>query len=125
MALIIGVLTRGFSGLTATGTVTIFTILATTALAGWVGIPFSTSTSATPIIVQAFAVANCIHVLITVQERIGAGRPGRRAAANSIGGAISFVLSVTLMPAMLAIAPMKRPLPQRALGGLRPLRNSP
>ena len=156
MALIIGVLTRGFSGLAATGAVTIFAILATMGLSGWVGIPFSTSTSATPIIVLTLAVANCMHVLVTVQERTASGQPGRAAVAKSIGinlnpiflasvttaigfltmnfsevppyrhlgtlvaigAGVSFALSVTFLPALLAIFPASRPLPKRALRGL-------
>ena len=156
MALIIGVLTRGFSGLAATGAVTIFAILATMGLSGWVGIPLSTSTSATPIIVLTLAVANCMHVLVTVQERTTSGSPGRAAVAESIGinlnpiflasvttaigfltmnfsevppyrhlgtlvaigAGVSFALSVTFLPALLAIFPASRPLPKHALRGL-------
>lgn len=156
MALIIGILTRGFQGVVATGVVTIFAMLATMGLSGWVGIPFSTSTSAAPIIVLTLAVANCMHVLVTVQERIGAGHPGRAAVVESIrinldpiflasvttmvgflalnfsevppyrdlgtlvaiGVGVSFVLSVTFLPAMLAIFPASRPLPKRALRGI-------
>ncbi len=145
MALILGILTRGFAGVAATGAVTVFSILAAMGLGGWVGIPFSTSTSATPIIVLTLAVASCMHVLITVQERLGEGDPRRRAVVESIrvnlhpiflasattmfgflmmnfsevppyrhlgtlvaiGAAISFVLSVTLLPALLSLIPMR------------------
>ncbi len=156
MALIIGILTRGFAGLAATGSVTVISILATMGLAGWIGIPFSTATSATPIIVLTLTVASCMHVLATVQERIGTGCRSRKAVAEAItinlnpiflasattavgflmmnfsevppyrdlgtlvavGTGVSFVLSVTFLPAMLAIFPMRKPLPQRALVGV-------
>ncbi|MCY3873936.1 MAG: MMPL family transporter [Rhodobacteraceae bacterium] len=156
MALIIGILTRGFPGLAATGSVTACSILATMGLAGWVGIPFSTSTSATPIIVLTLAVASCMHVLVAVQERIGTGRSSHEAVADAIGTnlnpiflasattavgflmmnfsevppyrdlgtlvaigtGVSFILSVTFLPALLAIFPVRKPLPQRALGGI-------
>ena len=156
MALIIGVLTRGFPGLAATGSVTVVSIFSTMGMAGWVGIPFSTSTSATPIIVLTLAVASCMHVLATVQERIGSGLSSHEAVADAIatnlspiflasvttavgflmmnfsevppyrdlgtlvaiGTGVSFVLSITFLPAMLATFPVRKPLPQRALGGI-------
>ena len=156
MALIIGILTRGFQGVVATGAVTICAMLATMGLSGWVGIPFSTSTSAAPIIVLTLAVANCMHMLVTVQERIGAGSPGHAAVVETmeinltpiflasvttmvgfltmnfsevppyrdlgtlvaIGVGVSFILSVTFLPALLAIFPASRPLPKRAISGI-------
>jgi len=96
MAAILGILTRGFAGVAATGGVVVLSVFAAMGLAGWVGIPFSTATSATPIIVLTLAVANCLHVLVTVQERLGAGDSKHAAVVESIG--------VNLNPIFLASA---------------------
>ena len=84
MALLIGVLTRGLSGVAATGAVTVLSVFAAMGLSGWVGIPFSTATSATPVIVLTLAVASCVHVLTTVQERLGNGDSRRAAVVESV-----------------------------------------
>ena len=155
MVVILGILTRGIAGIAATGGVVLLSIVAAMGLAGWVGIPLSTSTSATPIIVLTLAVANCLHVLVAVQERLGADCPRQRAAVQSIrenlkpiflanlttafgflmmnfsevppyrhlgtlvaiGAGVSFVLSVTFLPALLSMLPMRpRRSPQSRFG---------
>ena len=156
MALILGILTRGFAGVAATGAVTVLSILAAMGLSGWVGIPFSTATSATPIIVLTLAVANCVHVLVTAQERLRDGDPKRAAVVEAIrvnlhpvflasattafgfltmnfsevppyrhlgtlvaiGAGVSFVLSVTFLPALLSLIPMRTRRPGRSRTGM-------
>ncbi len=73
MALILGILTRGFAVLAVTGSVVILAIFATMGLAGWFGILFSTSTSVTPVILLTIAVANCMHIIAATQRKIGSG----------------------------------------------------
>ncbi|MCY3880201.1 MAG: MMPL family transporter [Rhodobacteraceae bacterium] len=145
MALILAVLTRGLSGVAATGSVVILSVLAAMGVSGWVGIPFSTSTAATPIIVLTLATANCLHILVSAQQRIGEGVPRPRAVVDSltvnlhpvflasattaigfltmnfsevppyrhlgnlvaIGTMVSFLLSVTLLPVLLTLLPIK------------------
>lgn len=145
MAVILGILTRGIAGVAATGGVVILSIMAAMGMAGWVGIPLSTSTSATPIIVLTLAVANCLHVLVAVQERLRAGVSRHMAVIQSIsqnlnpifvasvttafgflmmnfsdappyrqlgtlvavGACVSFALSVTFLPALLCILPIR------------------
>ncbi len=155
MVVILGILTRGIAGIAATGGVVILSIAAAMGLAGWVGIPLSTSTSATPIIVLTLVVANCLHVLVAVQERLGPDNPRHRAVVQSIrenlkpiflanlttafgflmmnfsevppyrhlgtlvaiGAGVSFVLSVTFLPALLSLLPMRpRRSPQSRIG---------
>ena len=84
MALILGVLTRGIAEVAATGLVIIFSIVAAMGLGGWAGLPLSSATAATPIIVLTVAVANCVHLLVTVQQRLGAGDSKRTAIVESI-----------------------------------------
>ena len=147
MTLLLAIFTRGLGGVAATGLVVLFSILAAMGLGGWLGIPFSTSTSATPIIVLTVAVASCVHVLVTFRQRLGAGDPKRAAIVGAIGvnlhpiflaslttaigfltmnfsevppyrhlgtltavgTAISFALSVTLLPALLSLFPVRAP----------------
>ena len=155
MVVILGILTRGIAGIAATGGVVILSIVTAMGLAGWVGIPLSTSTSATPIIVLTLVVANCLHILVAVQERLGTDSPRHRAVVQSIrenlkpiflanlttafgflmmnfsevppyrhlgtlvavGAGVSFVLSVTFLPALLSLLPMRpRRNPQSRFG---------
>ncbi len=58
MALILGVLTRGWAGVAATGMVIVFSILASMGLGMWAGLPFSPPISPAPTIVLMIVVAN-------------------------------------------------------------------
>ena len=147
MALILGVLTRGLTSVAATGLVIVFSVFATMGLGGWAGLPLTTSTAATPIIVLTIAVANCVHLLITLQQRLRAGDSKTTAIMESLrinlhpiflasltttlgflamnfsevppyrhlgtlvafGVGVSFVLSVTFLPALLALLPVRAP----------------
>ncbi|MCY4067359.1 MAG: hypothetical protein OXF57_13475, partial [Rhodospirillaceae bacterium] len=51
MALILGVLIRGWAGVAATGAVIVFSILASMGLGFWIGLPFSPPISPAPTIV--------------------------------------------------------------------------
>ncbi len=73
MALILGVLIRGWAGVVATGTVIVFSILASLGLGVWVGLPFSPPISPAPTIVLMIVVANCVHLLVAMQQRLRAG----------------------------------------------------
>lgn len=143
MALILGVLTRGMSGVLATGMVMIFSVLASIGIGGWFGLPFSPPLMPVPIIVLMIVVANCVHFLVTTQNRMRAGDSKHDAIVESIrlnfhpvflasltttlgflsmnfsevppyrhlgmfvafGIMVSFVLSVTFLPAVLSILP--------------------
>ena len=73
MALILGVLTRSWAGVVATGMVIVFSILASVGLGAWVGLPFSPPISPAPTIVLMIVVANCVHLLVALQQRMRAG----------------------------------------------------
>ena len=157
MAIILGLMTRGMAGVAATGGVVILSILAAMGLAGWVGIPLSTATSATPVIVLTLAVANCLHVIVTTQQRLGEGIPKREAVVQSVqenlnpiflasvttafgflmmnfsevppyrhlgtlvavGATLSFLLSVTFLPAVLSVVSIRPFLPRKSRWGIR------
>lgn len=154
MALILGILIRGVAGVAATGMVIVFSILASSGLGGWAGLPFSPPISPAPTIVLMIVVANCVHLLVTLQQRMRAGDTKRDAIIESVrinlhpvflaslttalgflsmnfsevppyrhlgnfvafGIGMSFLLSVTFLPAMLSLLPI-RPGSDRRLGG--------
>ena len=154
MALILGVLIRGMAGVAATGLVIVFSILASIGLGGWAGLPFSPPIAPAPTIVLMIVVANCVHLLVTLQQRMRAGDSKRDAIIESVrlnlhpvflaslttalgflsmnfsevppyrhlgnfvafGIGMSFLLSVTFLPAVLSLLPI-RPGSDRRLGG--------
>ena len=73
MALVLILLTRGFAGVAATGLVMVLSILVSMGMGGWVGLPFTPSTAPAPTIVLMIVVANCVHLLVTLQQRLQAG----------------------------------------------------
>ena len=145
MALILAILIRGLAGVAATGTVIVFSILASIGVGGWAGLPFSPPIAPAPTIVLMIVVANCVHLLVTLQQRIRAGDSRRDAIVESLrinlypvflasltttlgflsmnfsevppyrhlgnfvafGIAASFLLSVTFLPAMLSLLPIR------------------
>ena len=145
MALILGVLTRSWAGVAATGSVIVFSILASLGLGVWLGLPFSPPVSPAPTIVLMIVVANCVHLLVALQQRLRAGDsrhdaiveavrlnlhpvflaslttalgflsmnfsevPPYRHLGNfvALGIVASFLLSVTFMPALLSLLPIR------------------
>ncbi len=145
MALILGVLVRTLAGVAAIGLVIVFSVLATMGLGGWVGIPLTPTTAATPTIVLTIAVANCVHPMVSMLQRLQAGDSKHAAIIESIrlnlypvflasltttfgflsmnfsevppyrhlgtlvatGVGISFILSVTFLPALLSLLPVR------------------
>ena len=145
MGLILGILTRGWAGVAATGTVMIFSILASMGLGLWAGMPFSPPIAPAPTIVLMIVVANCVHLLVGLRRHLRDGHSRHDAIVESIGlnlhpvflaslttalgflsmnfsevppyrhlgnfvafgvGA-SFLLSVTFLPALLSLLPVR------------------
>ena len=145
MALVLGVLTRGWPGVAGTGLVIVFSILASVGLGGWAGLPFSPPISPAPTIVLMIVVANCVHLLVALQQRLRAGDSRHDAIVEALrlnlhpvflaslttalgflsmnfsevppyrhlgvfvafGIGASFVLSVTFLPALLSLLPIR------------------
>ena len=156
MAVILGILIRGWAGVAATGIVIVFSILASIGLGGWAGLPFSPPIAPAPTIVLMIVVANCVHLLVTLQQRMRAGDSRRGAIAESVkmilhpvflaslttalgflsmnfsevppyrhlgnfvafGIGMSFLLSVTFLPAMLSLLPVRAGSDRRLTGPL-------
>ena len=154
MALILGVLTRGWAGVVATGVVIVFSILSSLGLGVWAGLPFSPPVSPAPTIVLMIVVANCVHLLVALQQSMRAGASKHDAIVESIrlnlnpvflaslttalgflsmnfsevppyrhlgnfvafGIVVSFLLSVTFLPALLSLLPIRAPRDRRFRG---------
>ena len=154
MALVLGILTRGWAGVVATGLVIVFSILASVGLGVWVGLPFSPPISPAPTIVLMIVVANCVHLLVALQQRLRAGDSRHDAIVESVrlnlhpvflaslttalgflsmnfsevppyrhlgnfvafGIAASFILSVTFLPALLSLLPIRAAKDRRLRG---------
>ena len=147
MALILGLLTRSITGVAATGVVIVFSVIVSMGLGGWTGLPFTPPTAPAPTIVLMIVVANCVHLLVTLRQRLRAGDtkpsaiveavrinlypiflaslttalgflsmnfsevPPYRDLGNFVAFGIgaSFLLSVTFLPALLSLLPMRAP----------------
>ena len=145
MAAVLGVLTRGWAGVAATGMVIVLSIFASMGLGAWAGLPFTPPISPAPTIVLMIVVANCVHLLVALQQRLRAGASKHDAIVEAIalnlhpvflaslttalgflsmnfsevppyrdlgnfvafGIAASFVLSVTFLPAVLSLLPIR------------------
>ena len=73
MAVILGLLIRSWAGVAATGLVIVFSILVSLGGGVWLGLPFSPPISPAPTIVLMIVVANCVHLLVALQQRLRAG----------------------------------------------------
>ena len=94
MALIFGLLTRTFSGVMATGSVICSSMVVAMGLGGWAGLPLSAPTAPAPTIVLMIVVANCVHLVVTIQQRLQAGDTKNEAIVESV--------RVNLYPVFLA-----------------------
>ena len=154
MAVVLGVLVRGWAGVSGTGLVIVFSILASMGLGVWAGLPFSPPIAPAPTIVLMIVVASCVHLLVALQQRLRAGDSRHDAIVESLrlnlhpvflaslttalgflsmnfsevppyrdlgnfvafGIGSSFVLSVTFLPALLSLLPVRAARERRFLG---------
>ena len=84
MALILFLLTRRIAGVAATGLVIVFSVVASIGMGGWVGLPFTPSTAPAPTIVLMIVVANCVHLLVALQQGLHAGNSRREAVVEAV-----------------------------------------
>ena len=72
MALMLVLLTRSFLAMLATMLVVAMSVMTAIGLGGWVGLPMTTPAGAAPVIVLTVAIANCVHVLMTLRHAMQA-----------------------------------------------------
>jgi len=142
-----GLLLKGWTGTFSTFWIIIFSILTSMGFAGWMGIKLTPPSAVAPTIILTLAVANAIHVLVTLFHQMRKGSSKQEAIAESlrvnmqpvfittlstvvgflcmnfsesppfhdlgnmvaVGMATSFFLSVSFLPALMAVLPVKRP----------------
>ncbi|MBT4138274.1 MAG: MMPL family transporter, partial [Candidatus Latescibacteria bacterium] len=142
---VMGVLLRSVSGTLSTGVVIILSMGTGLGLAGWLGLPMTPPASAAPTIIMTLAVADSIHVLVTLLQQMRLGHSKQEAIVESLrvnmlpvfltslttvigflsmnfsdvpplndlgnmtalGVVAAFVYSVTLLPVMMAILPLR------------------
>ena len=145
MLITLGLMIRGFSGTFATLVVIIGSIMTAMGLGGYLGFPITPPSASTPTIVLTMAIANCVHILVTMLHEMRMGREKKAAIVESlrinmqpvflasvttalgflsmnfsdvppfqhlgnmvaIGVVASFFLSVTLLPALMSVLPVR------------------
>ena len=159
MLLLLAVLLRSVLATLATLVVIVLTIGSTMGLAGWLGYFLSTATINVPIVVMTLAVADCVHVVASMQYGMRQGKSREEAVAFAmdlnlmpifitsattaigfmtlmvsespvladfgelcaIGVMIAFVFSVTILPALLRVMPIKVVAAPEHRGGMEKL----
>ena len=76
--------TRSLSSTFSTLVVILFSIMAAMGLAGWMGIKLTPGSTSAPIIVMTLAIADSIHILITLIQKMREGMPKRAAIVESL-----------------------------------------
>jgi predicted RND superfamily exporter protein len=143
--LTLAVLLRSLTCTVGTVVVIAFSIVAAMGLAGWLGIRLTPPSSTAPTIILTLAVADCVHVLLTLLQSMRIGTSKRDALIESLrinfqpvfltslttaigflsmnfsdappfrdlgnivamGVGIAFVLSVTFLPALIMVLPLR------------------
>ena len=94
--ILLAVLLRSVFGMLATLVVIILTIFATMGVGGWLGYFLSTGTINVPIVVMTLAVADCVHVVASMQFAMRQGK--------SRQDAVAFAMDLNLMPIFITSA---------------------
>ncbi len=147
MLITLAVMLQGFSGTFTTLLVIVGSVMAAMGLGGYLGFPLTPTSAATPTIVLTMAIANCVHIIVTMLHEIRMGHEKKTAIIESlrinmqpvflasittvfgflsmnfsdappfqhlgnmaaIGVTASFFLSVTFLPALMTILPVRAP----------------
>ncbi|WP_299123420.1 efflux RND transporter permease subunit [uncultured Tenacibaculum sp.] len=76
--------TRSVSGMISAFFVLIFSIMAAMGLAGWIGIELTGPSSSAPTMIMTLAIADSIHVLVTIIQQMRNGLSKREAIKKSV-----------------------------------------
>lgn len=77
-------LLRSFVATVGTFLIIIFSILTAMGIAGWAGIPLTPPSASSPTIIMTLAVADCVHILVTLLHAMQGGLDKRSAMIESI-----------------------------------------
>jgi predicted RND superfamily exporter protein len=78
------VLLRSFSGTIGTVLVIVFSAMTAMGLMGWLGMPLTSPTASVPTMVLTLAVADSIHILVTMLRSMRLGESKREAIVHSV-----------------------------------------
>lgn len=84
IAIVMVFLLRGMSGTVATLIVVIFSIISAMGLAGWMEIWLTAPSASAPTMIMTLAVADCIHILVTLYGNMRDGKDKREALIESL-----------------------------------------
>lgn len=145
MLLLLALLVGGFTGTFATLLVILFSILSAIGLGTYFGMPLSPPSASAPTIILTVAIANSVHILVTLMHEMQQGKTKNEAITESlrlnlqpvflasfttmigfltmnfsdvppfghlgnfvsIGIFFSFILSVSLLPALISLLPVQ------------------
>jgi len=145
MLIVLGLMIRNVSGTFATLLVIIGSIVTAMGMGGYLGFPLTPPSASTPTIVLTMAIANCVHILVTMLHEMRMGREKKAAIVESmrinmqpvflasittalgflsmnfsdvppfqhlgnmvaIGVVASFFLSITFLPALISVLPVR------------------
>ena len=98
-------LLRSFSGMLSTLTVVAMSVVAALGLAGWVGLSLTPPSTASITMIMTLAVADSIHILVTMLKEMRLGRSKYDAIVESlrINGQPVFLTSLTTMIGFLSM----------------------
>lgn len=84
MLVTLGLMIRGVTGTAVTMVVIIGSIMAAMGMGGHLGFPLTPPSASTPIIVLTMAIANCVHILVTMLHEMRLGRDKKQAIVESL-----------------------------------------
>ncbi|TNF92122.1 MAG: hypothetical protein EP297_13955 [Gammaproteobacteria bacterium] len=84
IAIVMGLMLRSISGTVTTVLVIFFTIMTAMGLAGWMKIWLTAPSASAPIIIMTLAVADCVHILVTLFHSMRKGEPLYQAMEHSL-----------------------------------------
>ncbi len=119
MILLIAVLLGGATGALGCALVIALAIIIAMGLAGYIGYPVSSATSAAPVIILTVAIANCVHILDAYRQALQTGVDQETALIDALGTNLRpiFFASLTTVIGFLTFNFSEVP-PFRQLGNL-------
>lgn len=84
MMLILGLMTRSVSGTLSTLLVIISSIIVGMGLGGYIGFPITPPSASSPIIILTIAIANCVHIIVTMLHEMRTGLDKKSAIVESL-----------------------------------------
>ncbi|GBD99056.1 nickel and cobalt resistance protein CnrA [bacterium BMS3Abin07] len=116
---IMGLSLRSVTGTLSTMIVILFSVATGMGLAGWIGIPLTTATAGSPVIILTLAVADSVHLLSSMFQQIRLGKSRHEAIAESLRINLQpvFITSITTTIGFLSMNFSDAP-PFRDLGNI-------